>query len=118
MRAVGPFVLAVWSACLFGQPALADKRVALVIGNSGYQNVARLSNPANDALAMTTTLKDAGFDLVETRRDLKISEMRRVLRDFANSSRDADVAVLRGAWHRGGWNELFDPGRCDAGARP
>jgi hypothetical protein len=29
--------------------AHADKRVALVIGNSGYQNVARLGNPANDA---------------------------------------------------------------------
>jgi hypothetical protein len=29
--------------------ALADKRIALVIGNSGYQSVARLPNPANDA---------------------------------------------------------------------
>jgi len=99
MRAVGTFVLAVWSVCLFGQPALADKRVALVIGNSGYQNVARLGNPANDAMAMTTIFKDAGFDFVETRRDLKIAEMRRVLRDFANSSRDADVAVVYFAGH-------------------
>jgi hypothetical protein len=99
MRAVRAIVFAVWSVCLFGQPALADKRVALIIGNSGYQNVARLGNPANDALAMTKTLKDAGFDLVDTRRDLKISEMRRVLRDFANSSRDADVAVVYYAGH-------------------
>jgi uncharacterized caspase-like protein len=33
------------------QPAPADKRVALVIGNSSYRNVAKLSNPANDAVA-------------------------------------------------------------------
>jgi hypothetical protein len=99
MRAVGACVLAVWSVCLFGQPALADKRVALVIGNSGYQNVARLGNPTNDASAITEILKGAGFDLVESRRDLKISEMRRVFRDFANSSRDADVAVVYYAGH-------------------
>ncbi|HZE53221.1 MAG TPA: caspase family protein [Bradyrhizobium sp.] len=99
MRAVGAFVLAVWSVCLFGQPALADKRVALVIGNSGYQNVARLGNPTNDASAITEILKGAGFDLVESRLDLKISEMRRVFRDFANSSRDADVAVVYYAGH-------------------
>jgi uncharacterized caspase-like protein len=78
---------------------LADKRVALVIGNSGYQNVARLGNPTNDASAITEILKGAGFDLVESRRDLKISEMRRVFRDFANSSRDADVAVVYYAGH-------------------
>ena len=99
MRAVGAFVLAVWSVSLFGQPALADKRVALVIGNSGYQNVARLGNPTNDASAITEILKGAGFDLVESRRDLKISEMRRVFRDFANSSRDADIAVVYYAGH-------------------
>ena len=30
---------------LAGQPAFAEKRVALVIGNAAYQNVARLPNP-------------------------------------------------------------------------
>jgi hypothetical protein len=99
MRAFWGITLTVWLTALVGQPAFADKRVALVIGNSGYQNVARLSNPANDAAAITATLKDAGFDLVETKRDLKISEMRRVLRDFANSSRDADVSVVYYAGH-------------------
>jgi uncharacterized caspase-like protein len=73
--------------------------VALVIGNSGYLNVARLGNPGNDASAMTETLKGAGFDIVESRRDLKIAEMRRVFRDFANRSRDADVAVVYYAGH-------------------
>jgi uncharacterized caspase-like protein len=99
MRTVGTFFFALFASWLFSQPAAAEKRVALVIGNSGYQNVARLSNPANDATAMAETLKGAGFDLVESKRDLKISEMRRVLRDFANSSRDADVAVVYYAGH-------------------
>jgi uncharacterized caspase-like protein len=99
MRAFWGITLTVWLTALVSHPAFADRRVALVIGNSGYQNVARLSNPANDAAAITATLKDAGFDLVETKRDLKISEMRRVLRDFANSSRDADVSVVYYAGH-------------------
>src|SRR3954453_14557481 len=99
MRAVAALVLALCSAWLFSQPALAEKRVALVIGNSGYQNVARLSNPANDAAVMTETLQGAGFDIVESRRDLGTSEMRRVLRDFSDRARGADVAVVYYAGH-------------------
>jgi uncharacterized caspase-like protein len=99
MRVFWNIVFTIFLTILSGQPAFAYKRVALVIGNSGYQNVARLRNPANDATAITATLKEAGFDLVETKRDLKISEMRRVLRDFANSSRDADVSVVYYAGH-------------------
>jgi uncharacterized caspase-like protein len=99
MRAVSSLVLALCSVWLFSQPVLADKRVALVIGNSVYQNVARLSNPANDASAMTETLQGAGFDIVESRRDLKTSEMRRALRDFSDRARGADVAVVYYAGH-------------------
>jgi uncharacterized caspase-like protein len=98
MRAIATFVVAVCSTWLFSQPALGDKRVALVMGNSAYQNVARLGNPTNDASAMTETLKNAGFD-VESRRDLKTSEMRRALRDFSDKVRDADVAVVYYAGH-------------------
>ena len=47
------------------QPASAEKRVALVIGNSNYKNAAALPNPANDAAAIAATLKRAGFDIVE-----------------------------------------------------
>src|SRR5438046_910669 len=45
-------------------PALADKRVALVIGNSAYVNVPRLTNPVNDARLMADTLRFLGFTLV------------------------------------------------------
>src|SRR3978361_1022336 len=81
------------------QPAWATKRVALVLGNSAYQNVARLSNPVNNATAFAATLKNAGFDIVDSRQDLKVTDMRRALRDFADQARDADVAVIYYAGH-------------------
>jgi hypothetical protein len=37
--------------------ALAETRIALVVGNSTYQNVPRLSNPNNDARLMADTLR-------------------------------------------------------------
>jgi Caspase domain len=89
-------VLAGW--CFAGGPAFAEKRVALIIGNSSYE-VARLANPANDAALVADTLKSAGFDDVSLRRDLKIADMRRALRDFVDKSRDADVAVIYYAGH-------------------
>jgi uncharacterized caspase-like protein len=49
------------------QPALAEKRVALVIGNSAYKSVSPLRNPANDAAAIAAMFKKAGFDVVDTR---------------------------------------------------
>ena len=80
-------------------PAFAEKRVALVLGNSNYQNVAPLANPVNDSSKIAATLKDAGFDVVDSRRDLAASETRRALRDFADRARDADIAVVYYAGH-------------------
>ena len=48
--------LASWLALALAAPAAAEKRVALVIGNSAYQNVTRLDNPRNDAALMAETL--------------------------------------------------------------
>ena len=79
--------------------AHADKRVALVIGNSAYKNVNRLKNPANDAAAVVAMFKTAGFDSVDLRQDLNVVEMRRALREFGNKTRDADVAVIYYAGH-------------------
>jgi uncharacterized caspase-like protein len=80
-------------------PALAAKRVALIIGNSTYQNVPSLGNPANDAAAVADIFKTAGFDVVESRRNLKNAELRRVLNNFFDSARDADFAVVYYAGH-------------------
>src|SRR5689334_16539471 len=81
------------------QPASAEKRVALVIGNSIYRSVPALPNPANDAAALAATLKGAGFDVVDSKLDLPIAGMRRALRDFADMARDSDVAVIYYAGH-------------------
>ena len=99
MRAVGAIFLAICSTWLFSQPALAAKRVALVMGNSAYQNVVRLANPTNDSEAMSAILKKAGFDVVELKRDLNINQMRRALRDFSDTVRDADIAIVYFAGH-------------------
>ena len=90
-------LLAGWCSC--SGHALAEKRVALIIGNSTYDKVARLGNAANDAALMAETFKSANFDSVELRRDLKIADMRRALRDFIDKSRGADVAVVYYAGH-------------------
>ena len=65
MSAFRLFVLLIISSWLGCGPALAEKRVALVIGNSAYQKVAKLSNPAHDASVVTAMLKAAGFNSME-----------------------------------------------------
>lgn len=86
----------IWLTCGSAQ---AERRVALVIGNSAYEKVARLGNPSSDAALVAETLKAAGFDLVDLRHDLKVADMRRALRDFIEQSRDAEVAVVYYAGH-------------------
>jgi uncharacterized caspase-like protein len=99
MRRLLTFAACVLALCLANRAALADKRVALVIGNSSYQNVPALTNPANDAAAITEMFRKASFDVVESRRDLKYMEMRRALRDFTEKARGADIAVVYFAGH-------------------
>jgi uncharacterized caspase-like protein len=99
MISVRSILLAVAVLTATGVNALADKRVALVIGNSGYKNVAPLQNPANDAAAVVGMFKRAGFDAVDSKLDLSVVEMRRALREFGNKARDADVAVIYYAGH-------------------
>ena len=89
-------IFVTWFGC---GAAFADKRVALVIGNSAYKNVARLTNPVNDAAAVVGMFKNAGFDEVVSRLDLNVVEMRRALREFGNKARDADIAVIYYAGH-------------------
>ncbi|MBI3701593.1 MAG: caspase family protein [Afipia sp.] len=81
------------------QGALAEKRVALVLGMSKYQNVPALTNPARDAAAMGEVFKKAGFDVVDMKLDLTVSGLRREVRDFAGMAADADIAVVYYAGH-------------------
>ena len=79
--------------------AHAEKRVALVIGNSAYQNANQLANPAKDANAVAGLFRNAGFDVVETKLDLGNLEFKRVARDFTALARNADIAVVYFAGH-------------------
>ena len=99
MGRLAAFVAIVLACCCASDAALAGKRVALVVGNSAYQNVNPLANPANDAGAIAEMFTKAGFDVVDSRRDLKAQEMRRALREFTDKARGADIAVIYFAGH-------------------
>jgi hypothetical protein len=79
--------------------AHAEKRVALVIGNSAYRNVQKLPNPKKDAEAIADLFRGAGFDVVDGTTDLAADALRRALRDFSQQVRDADIAVVFYAGH-------------------
>ena len=98
------FVLLIVSTWLSTWPGTssalaAEKRVALVIGNSAYKNVARLTNPTNDAALVGGMFKKSGFDTVDVKLDLNVVDMRKALREFGSKAREADVAVIYYAGH-------------------
>ena len=45
-------------------PAAAEKRVALVVGNSAYVHANPLPNPVNDASDMAKALTEVGFEVI------------------------------------------------------
>jgi hypothetical protein len=77
----------------------AEKRVALVIGNGAYQNAGALTTTVSDANDVATMLRNAGFDLVDTRRDLDNVAFKTAVRDFASAAKNADIAIVYFAGH-------------------
>ncbi|SDS17362.1 caspase family protein [Bradyrhizobium canariense] len=78
--------------------AKADKRVAFVVGNGAYKNVAALPNPPIDAKAMAAVLRNVGFDVVEG-SNLTRDTMTERLLEFGKKAQGADVAVFFYAGH-------------------
>src|SRR5580700_8684257 len=74
--------------------AFAERRVALVIGNSAYQHVPALGNPMKDAQAMAAMLQKAGFDVVDTQYDAGDLQLKRAIRQFEDAAADADIAIV------------------------
>jgi hypothetical protein len=93
-RVILAFVLLLGSSV-----AHAEKRVALVIGNSAYQKVSKLLNPVNDARAIAGMLQAANFDEVTLHENLGIRELRQAIKDFSDLARDADTAVAYYSGH-------------------
>jgi hypothetical protein len=95
------FLIAAFSAATFlvsATAAFADKRVAFVVGNGAYKNVAALPNPAVDAKSMAKLLRNVGFDVVEG-SNLTRDRMTEKLIDFGKKAEGADVALFFYAGH-------------------
>src|SRR5213595_2825318 len=95
------FLIAAMTAAAFlvsTDAALADKRVAFVVGNGAYKNVAALPNPSVDAKAIAATLRNVGFEVVEG-SNLTRDKMTERLLDFGKKAQGADVALFFYAGH-------------------
>jgi uncharacterized caspase-like protein len=77
------------------------KRVALVIGNSGYSNIGKLDNPANGAKLMADALRAVGFELIGDgpKLDLDKASLDQAVVEFGNRLRGADVGLFYYAGH-------------------
>src|ERR1700688_951777 len=91
--------LGLFFATIRADSAFAERRVALVIGNSGYQNAPVLPNPARDAKAIAAMFTKAGFDVVSAQYDLGNLDFKRAIRQFEDAVADADIAVIYYAGH-------------------
>lgn len=82
-------------------PASAEKRVALVVGNSAYRNVSPLSNPANDAKLIAATLQSLGFELAggSAQLDLDKPGFEAIVKRFGTLMQGADVGLFYYAGH-------------------
>jgi hypothetical protein len=79
--------------------ASAERRVALVVGNSLYKNTSlTLQNPRNDAQDVAAVLRTLGFDVIvaldASKRDFDLA-----LTQFARAAANADTALFYYAGH-------------------
>ena len=92
-------VLLAGGACFaWSTSAYADKRVALVIGNSEYGPQARLGNPRNDAEDLAEALKALGFEVI-LRRDADKQHFLQAMAEFARAVTGADIGLFFYAGH-------------------
>jgi hypothetical protein len=93
---IGLIATAVVAAMGFTTPARADRRVALVVGNSAYKNVTPLDNPRNDARLMADTLRALGFAVVggSAQLDLDKTQFDRAIQNFSDQIQGADVGLF------------------------
>jgi uncharacterized caspase-like protein len=88
-----------WIAAI--SAAQAEKRLALVVGVQGYQNLPKLPNTVADADLIAGKLQSAGFD-VEVEKDVSKTQIQRNIRQFARKIQAAGpdaVALIYYAGH-------------------
>jgi hypothetical protein len=86
------------SLLMLAQPAHAEKRVALVIGNNDYKNVPKLQKAVNDARTMGATLKQLGFSVMVAENQNR-QQFSQTLLDFDNAVAPGDTAFFFYAGH-------------------
>jgi hypothetical protein len=84
--------------CLGATQAIAERRVALVIGNSKYAYTPALSNPHNDAEDIAGALTKVGFE-VTVGYDLDQVRFAGMIDEFARALEGADVGMFFYAGH-------------------
>jgi hypothetical protein len=80
--------------------AVAENRIALDIGNSAYETVTALPNPANDAEAIGDLLASAGFEVVAA-PNLSQNEMRQAISNFTGIAAGKGPAPVTLVFHAG-----------------
>ncbi len=75
-----------------------QKRLALVIGNSNYQNGGSLPNPVNDATAIATALQSVGFEVMKY-QNVTQKEMKMAINTFGKKLTGYEVGVFYYAGH-------------------
>ncbi|MGF9759330.1 caspase family protein [Microvirga sp. 0TCS3.31] len=77
---------------------MAERRVALVIGNGTYESLKPLRNPVNDAGDVASALKALGFEVMQG-VNLNQLSMKDTLARFTRAAREADVSLFYYAGH-------------------
>ncbi len=95
-KAVSLILLWIMAWALPGQ-AQTTARVALVIGNSDYQQ-RPLKNPVNDAKSISEVLRGLHFDVIEVQNSTR-SELENALALFGEKAEQAKIAVAYYAGH-------------------
>lgn len=95
------FLLSALLLILSAPVCRAEKRIALVVGNSSYQSVASLKNPRNDAVLIARTLRSVGFLLVgdQALLDLDKASFDKAVQTFGNELTGSDVALFYYSGH-------------------
>ncbi len=99
MKSIGFALIFSWIFAFTAHGQVSGKRVALVIGNSGYQGgLPVLDNPANDANDLGERLRSLGFEVIVA-TDLNRASFRSVVLDFARLLDSADTSLFFYAGH-------------------
>jgi Caspase domain len=91
-RVVLRFTVALFIFACFSPAAFAERRVALVIGNSTYAHAGRLANPRNDASDVAAVLTRLGFEVTPV-YDTPGADFARAVDGFLTTARGADAAI-------------------------